>query len=209
MTASDGDANELQQRFTRMYLEGRTPWDSGVSPPELLACLHGPNALPPGRALDVGCGTGTNSLTLALAGWQVLGVDFAAPAIAQALLKAAEVQAEIGRAGGSVAFAQADVTRLAPPAPEERADLLLDIGCLNGIPFERRPLYAQVMASYAAPGALFLLYAHLPRADGTGPLGCAPDEIDALFAGMFHLERRAMGQAPQGGESMWNWLRRA
>ena len=40
--------------------------------------------LKPGRALDLGCGDGTNALTLAAAGWQVTGVDCAANAIALA-----------------------------------------------------------------------------------------------------------------------------
>ena len=36
----------------------------------------------PGRALDLGCGTGGNALALAEAGWDVAGVDIAARAIA-------------------------------------------------------------------------------------------------------------------------------
>src|SRR6185437_311945 len=109
MSANNTGSNpsDPQQRFTQIYLEGRPAWDSGISPPELLASIQGPEALPPGRAFDVGCGTGTNSLTLAATGWHVLGVDFAAPAIAQAQAKAAQAQEAIARAGGSVTFLQA------------------------------------------------------------------------------------------------------
>ena len=205
---SHNGPTDPQQRFTHMYVEGQTPWDSGISPPELLAAIQGPDALTPGRALDVGCGTGTNSLTIATLGWQVVGVDFAAPAIAQAQTKAAQVQTKLTEAGGSVTFMQADVTRLTPPTPDARMHLILDLGCLNGIPHELRSAYAQVMAQQAAPGALFLLYVHLPHSDGRGPLGCMPDELDALMGENFLLEQRVMGSAPQGGESMWNWLRR-
>ena len=201
-------APDPQHRFTQMYREGQTPWDSGISPPELLAVVQGPAALPPGRALDVGCGTGTNSLMLAALGWWVVGVDFAAPAIVQAHAKAAQAQAMLTQVGGSATFVQADVTRLAPLAPTERMHLLLDIGCLNGIPRERRTAYAQVMAQQAAPWALFLLYAHLPHPDSSGPLGCTPAELDAIFSETFLLEQRVLGHAPQGGESMWLWLRR-
>jgi SAM-dependent methyltransferase len=198
-----------RQRFTQMYLEGHIPWDSGISPPELMEAIEGPVALSPGRALDVGCGTGTNCITLALHGWWALGVDFAAPAIARAEKKAADAREQIARARGGVTFMEADVTQLGRPmASSERVSLVLDLGCLNGIPHELRPGYARAMAEQAAPGALFLLYTHIPRPDGSGPVGCTPEELDALLRDNFLLEKRVMGEAPQGGESMWNWLRR-
>jgi SAM-dependent methyltransferase len=210
MSADDLDdkLRVLEQRFTQMYLEGRVPWDSGISPPELLEAIQGSAALPAGRALDVGCGTGTNCLTLALAGWRVIGVDFAAPAIGKAKAKAVQAQAELAQAGGDVIFLRADVTQLAPSATLDRMNLILDIGCLNGLPYELRPSYARVMAQQAAPESLFLLYSHLPRPDRPDPFGCTPQELDTLFSTSFILEKRVMGLAPQGGESMWNWLKR-
>ncbi len=46
----------------------KPPWDSGISPPELLEFIR---THPAGKAIDLGCGTGTNVITLAKAGWQV------------------------------------------------------------------------------------------------------------------------------------------
>ena len=60
--------------FNLLYLFTRPPWDTGVSPPELYDFIENHE---PGRAIDIGCGTGTNVITLAQAGWQVTGVDFA------------------------------------------------------------------------------------------------------------------------------------
>lgn len=60
--------------------------------------------------LDIGCGTGTNCLMLALHGWQTIGIDFSPIAIKTAKHKA-QVQAdEISLAGGSTHFTNANVT---------------------------------------------------------------------------------------------------
>ena len=205
-TYQSPESFEAQQRFTERYLEGTTPWDTGISPPELLEAISGPQALPAGRALDIGCGTGTNSLTLARRGWQVLGIDFAEPAIAEANIKAANEYDEITRMGGSVRFLYADVTCL--EAPSIAYTLVFDLGCLNGIPYMLRSSYARIVAEQAAPGALFLLYTHLPNPDRKGPLGCSPEEIDQLFGRAFAVERREMGYDLGSAVSMWTWLYR-
>jgi len=58
--------------FELRYLREKTPWDTGISPPELLKYLAESS---PGHALDLGCGTGTNAITITKHGWQVVGVD--------------------------------------------------------------------------------------------------------------------------------------
>lgn len=200
--------NGIQDMFNERYRQGETPWDTGISPPELLEAIANPPAGLPRRMLDIGCGTGTNCLTVAQQGWQVVGIDFAQLAIDLATQKAHVLADKIARAGGSIRFLVADATQLVPPAPDERFSLLLDLGCLNGIPLDLRTNYAEMVAQQAMPGALFLLYAHLPVVGRERPHGVTPDELDRLLARSFRLERREMGIAPQGGASMWNWLYR-
>ncbi|TMK17193.1 MAG: methyltransferase domain-containing protein [Actinobacteria bacterium] len=65
----------LRHAYRWMYRTGRTPWDTGVTPPEVVDLIEGPAAVAAGRALDLGCGTGTNVRYLAQHGWEATGVD--------------------------------------------------------------------------------------------------------------------------------------
>jgi SAM-dependent methyltransferase len=190
--------------FTLMYWRGKPPWDTGISPPELVEAIEGPQALPSGHALDLGCGTGTNSLYLAQHGWHVTGVDFAAPAIEQARRKADTAS----KLPGSVRFIRGDVSKLERLGIDDPCSLVLDLGCLHGITLEGRPGYAAGVAHLARPGALFLLYAFAPRAIGRRHLGLTKEEVAALFAPHFTIEHVERGSDRGGISSAWYWLRR-
>jgi SAM-dependent methyltransferase len=189
--------------FSLFYRVGRPPWDSGVTPPELIEAVEGPNALTPGAALDIGCGSGTNSVYLARHGWSVTGVDFAGSAIARAKEKA-----RLARPlRGSTRFIQADVTHLDTLRLEAPCSFLLDIGCLHSLPVAERPAYAAGVASHAASGALLLLYAWERGAGPTRRMGITPEDVGSLFAGTFAVQRVEQG-TDRGMPSAWYWLRR-
>lgn len=158
--------------FTLAYHLTRPRWDTNVTPPELVDLIETQSQkLPPGRALDLGCGTGTNVIYLARRGWQAVGVDFVGKAIATAKRKA---QA----AGVNAEFFQADVTRLDSLRVQPPFDFALDIGCFHGVPPDRRAAYISGLARLLRPGGLFLCYAMKPEA----PMGgIAVDEILKLF----------------------------
>ncbi len=191
--------------FTLMYRRHTTPWDTNISPPELVATVEGPAALPPGRALDIGCGTGTNSIYLARHGWQAVGVDFAGPAVEQAQLKLAHA----GKLSGDARFLVGDATRLDALALAPGFTLLFDLGCLHGIPPATRARYAASVARLAAPGARYLLYGFTTTAGGAGPLGLTEDEVRARFTPAFTLDKIELGHNPGGRPSAWYWLTRA
>lgn len=149
-------------RFNWMYL-GSPPWDTGISPPELMAFIATHS---PGRALDLGCGTGTNLVSLAKAGWAVVGVDFA--------LKATETaKKKLRRAGIPGQVIQGDVTRV--DLPGAAFDLVLDIGCFHGLPAASQARYIQNLPGLLANGGTFLVYLHLMHAPGR--VGVTEDEI--------------------------------
>jgi SAM-dependent methyltransferase len=50
----------------------------------LVELVEGANPLQPGRALDLGCGAGRNTLYLARHGWDVVGIDMLGRAIDKA-----------------------------------------------------------------------------------------------------------------------------
>ncbi len=72
-------AEEWEQR----YDTGFTPWDVGRPDRHLIQVVRD-HPIAPGRALEVGCGTGTNAIWLAEQGFEVLASDVSALALTQA-----------------------------------------------------------------------------------------------------------------------------
>lgn len=190
----------LQRLFYNLWYYFDPPWDTGITPPEVVEAIEGSEALAPGRALDLGCGTGTNSLYLARHGWQVVGVDLAAKAVRQARRKAKE-------AGLALEFYTADVTRLdflQPPF-----DLALDIGCFHALDDQGWVRYRDQLLRLLAPSACFMLYAFGPRQQGRFmQMGISPDQVQRLFESDFRLLRREGGADPTGPSAAWYWLER-
>jgi SAM-dependent methyltransferase len=175
--------------FSYWYFR-QPPWDTGISPPELLEFI---DTHPPGRAIDIGCGTGTNVITLAHAGWQVTGVDFAPRAIALAKrkLKSTVVQADVQ---------VNDATKL--DGITGPFDLAFDLGCFHGISQKLRPRYLDQLDRVLAPSGYWLMYGFLStEADHAQPAGSprralgpnggiAETEIGDLSSRMTLLSRR-------------------
>ncbi|MCP4141518.1 MAG: class I SAM-dependent methyltransferase [Chloroflexi bacterium] len=176
--------------FNLRYFRKQTPWDSGISPPELLEFIE---RHPPGRAIDLGCGTGTNVITLAQYGWQVSGVDFAARAIkiAQQKAKAAKVDADL-QVG--------DVTKLRNI--DRKFDLVLDMGCFHNLENKKED-YLNRLDEILAPNGFWLLYAHILSAEyADSAHGILPADLDKLTK-RFKLVSRKEGTDKIGRSSAW------
>ncbi len=175
----------------RYWLPGRPPWDTEVAPPELERFVASHQ---PGRALDLGCGTGRNVVYLARHGWDALGVDFAGRAIAKARRRARE-------AGVRCAFVVADVRRL--DFVEAPFALALDIGCLHSLGAPQRPQYASGLARLVSRGGTYLLYAFAP---GNGIVdGLTQEDVAATFRLAFRVVAVEGGA---GRPSAWYTLER-
>ncbi|MEW2352574.1 methyltransferase domain-containing protein [Spirillospora sp. NPDC029432] len=196
-------AERAQEEAVRRELEdyygaGRPPWDSGVTPPELVALVEGPGAPPPGRALELGCGTGTNATYLARHGWEVTAVDLVENAVRQARAKAAA-------AGVPVRLLHGDATRLDDLDAPGPYDLFFDLSCFCGIPPHRRDAYAAGLTRRAAPGARLLMFGYGPEAFDDPISGVTAGELRARFAG-WELADTTPGTNPV--PTFWFTLRR-
>jgi SAM-dependent methyltransferase len=184
----------VQNLFRRLLFQywyfSQPPWDTGISPPELFEFIEKHN---PGRAIDIGCGTGTNTITLAKAGWQVTGIDFAPRAIklARQKIKSAGVQAEV-----SINDATKLIGITAP------FDFALDLGCFHGISKDGQAKYLEQLDRILAPNGFWLLYAFLNPNAGQSSSGL--DEADiSLIASRFALVSRRDGVDKRERLSAW------
>ena len=177
--------------YALSYRTGKTPWDTGVTPPEVVELVE---EMPAGRALDLGCGTGTNVAYLARRGWQADGVEGSARAIAMA-------RASVGGVPGIRLFA-GDVTRLDQLSLLDRYDLVLDIGCFHSLGAHRRDAYAHGVAAHTAEGARLFVFAFARWRS----LGVTPREMRDRFAPWFAPVGRIAGTSPPG--AAWYALRR-
>ncbi|MFF2959003.1 hypothetical protein ACFVT1_08810 [Streptomyces sp. NPDC057963] len=62
----------MRRALEDFYRDGEPPWESGITPPELVAPVKRPGAPMPGQVLEIGCGTGINAVSLARHGCQGL-----------------------------------------------------------------------------------------------------------------------------------------
>ncbi|NWG20040.1 MAG: class I SAM-dependent methyltransferase [Chloroflexi bacterium] len=196
------DATTRFQRLQQRYRDREMPWDHQLPPPEIMATAA---TLPPGRALDLGCGTARAGVYLAARGWMVDGVDFVPEAIALA-----EERVRSEGVADRVRLFTASVTAL--EFLQDPYDLVIDVGCMHGMPDDELVAYAAEVTRLTRPGGLYLLFAHLQeRVEGEAPAWIAKGRVEILFADGFSVERVEYGVTHVGESSWpsaWYWLRR-
>jgi len=105
--------------------------------------------LPPGQALDVGCGEGADALWLARHGWQVTAVDISATALQRAAATASDIE-------GRVAWTRADLNITPPPADA------FDLVSVQYYPLPTQPDHTSLrgLLNAVAPGGTLLFASH-------------------------------------------------
>jgi len=136
-----------KNQWDERYVSGDLPWDTGC-PDTYLVQMVSRWPICRGLVLDIGCGTGTNSIWLAQQGFDVIGLDLSAEAIAIATKRAAEQ-------GVSCRFTSSDFLDF--EVEDWACFFLFDRGCFHSMPDEEaRRAFAARAADVLSPGGLWL-----------------------------------------------------
>ena len=162
------------------YAQRNTPWDTGRPSSELQRILR-EREIPPGRALELGCGTGTNAVFLAQQGFDVTAVDISPLAVEQARAKA-------DAAGVKIALLVADLFELpdvGPPFP-----LVFDRGVYHAARREDLARFLDTLSRVTAEGGIYLTLAgnaNEVRPGEEGPPRVSAEEICRELAPLMDL----------------------
>jgi methyl halide transferase len=164
------------------YKSGNPPWETGQPSAELRRVVA-EERIQPGAAIDLGCGSGINSIWLAQQGYDVTGVDFNALAIDKARERAV-------LAGARVKFEQVDVLNF--PDGFGPFPFFFDRGCYHAVRRDDVGAYLRTLEKITAPGSVGLVLtgnAKEPSPEGQGPPVVSEKEIRAELGSLFEITR--------------------
>jgi SAM-dependent methyltransferase len=181
------------------YRNGMLPWDTGRPSSELQRALR-EHGIQPCRALEIGCGTGTNSVWLAQQGFEVTGVDVAPLAVEQAEKRARA-------AGVKATFLAADVLGL--PDLGGPFGFFFDRGCYHAVRRTAPAAYAPAVARHLTAGARgLILTGNAREPHDPGPPVVTEEEIRSELGVAFEildLHEFRFDEAPGVPERFLGW----
>jgi len=150
----------IEEGYRERYKSGDTPWDAGQPDFNLIEIVT-KNPILSCKALDVGCGTGDNSIWLAKNRFQVIGTDTSDIAIEKAKKKASKAIVECG-------FILVDFTKnRIEGAP---FGFVFDRGCFHSFSSENdRRRFAKNVATHLEEAGLWLTIVGNADEDRQGP----------------------------------------
>lgn len=172
--------------WNERYATGDVPWDVG-EPSDFLVEFVQSRSIAPGRALDVGCGTGTNALWLARQGFDVVGVDVSRVAVEKA-------KAKLDGLDLPCRFEVLDFLKDA--VPEGPYDFVFDSGCFHVFDeASDRTQFAERVAAVMSEDGLWLSLigsTEGPERDHGPPRRTLRDVVNAIEPSLEFLEIRSI-----------------
>ena len=159
-----------QSMFEEAYLTESAPWVIGAPQPAVVELERTGGFR--GAVLDAGCGLGEHTIHLTRLGYDVVGIDFAPPAVDRA-------RANAERHGVAARFEVADALRLDGLTG---FDTVLDSALFHVFGDADRARYVRSLRGVCRPGATVHLLALSDAAPGFGPR-ISDAVIRAAFAG--------------------------
>jgi 2-polyprenyl-3-methyl-5-hydroxy-6-metoxy-1,4-benzoquinol methylase len=161
--------------YDRDYWEGR--WSQALREHGARVGQRPPNAhltaevgeLRPGRALDAGCGHGSDTLWLAARGWHVTAVDFAATALVHARSTAEAIGPDVAE---RVDWVEADLATWTPQRDEYDLVACLYVHVAGSV----EEMVRRLAAGVGRGGTLFLV-GHRPIDPATGAATAAAGQV--------------------------------
>ncbi|MDX8029661.1 methyltransferase domain-containing protein [Lentzea sp. BCCO 10_0856] len=160
------------------------PWEGG--PRDELVGLVTSGRIAPGRAIDLGCGSGANSIFLAEHGFDVTGVDYSPVGLEKARRATPPSL--------SISWLPGDLTAASIPGVSGTFDLLVDYSVLDDMSGPAMEAMAATVLRLSHPGSVFLMWCFYDeiswwkRRGGRFP-GLAVGAEQRLFGSSFDIER--------------------
>lgn len=174
-----GIEKPAERNWDERYRSGQTPWDTGNPSVELTRVLD-EKLVPPCRALELGCGTGTNAIFLAQRGFHVTAADSSSVALDRARHRATEKRVRVN-------FVLSDVCRL--PCPQTPFDFVFDRGCYHCVRETNLEGFLSMLARVTAPGSKFLVLAgNKKERTEVGPPRVSEDEMRSELGPLFDVD---------------------
>ncbi|MDH3328739.1 MAG: class I SAM-dependent methyltransferase [Desulfobulbaceae bacterium] len=166
--------------WDQRYVDEDLPWDSGKTDIHLCQFIEG-SKIAPCKVLEIGCGTGTNSIWLAKIGFEVVGLDLSPVAINRAKVKAKEAKV-------NCQWVSADIMK--DTVPDSPFSLIFDRGCFHVFDdHHKQTQFARRVAELLEEDGIWLSL--IGSADGpprdSGPPRISAEEIVAAAEPHFEI----------------------
>jgi SAM-dependent methyltransferase len=202
----NASSSATRKRWEARYSEGNTPWDSQMTPPEVVDFWQSSRLPKQGLALDLGCGPGTNVSFLAGLGLNAIGIEIAS---APLLTAQSRIKQHAPEVLDRVHFLCSDVCLL--PFNALEAAYILDVGCFHSLPRQIRSHYVNSVVTNLRHGGYYHLYAFDSDPANpdpvSGPVGLEPGEVAERFAPQLEVVEEIVAR-PDRRPCRWYLLRR-